>query len=116
MSFQADKPRLCQAEQTNELVLGKPDALLLKKRLTHSDAPHLDAKALIQKLDDVAKAVDLDVSTILAEQVKDSVLGTVRCWIRENNPPDIKSPEIQQFKRLLHYCQEFNRLLVEKEV
>ena len=36
-----------------------------------SDAPHLNTKALIQKLDEVAKTVDLDVSTILEEQMKD---------------------------------------------
>ena len=82
-------------------MLGKPDASLVKKLLTISAAPHLDTKAMIQKLDDVAKAVDLDVSTILAEQVKDPVLRTVRSWIRKDNPSDIKSPESQQSKDLL---------------
>ena len=32
-----------------------------------------------------------------------------------NTPPDTKSPEIQQPKGLLRYCQEFNRLLIEDE-
>ena len=80
-----------------------------------SDAPHLNTKALIQKLDEAAKTVDLDVSTILEEQMKDPVLGTVRSWIRNNAPPDSKSPEIQQSKGLLRYCQEFHRLLIEEE-
>ena len=80
-----------------------------------SDAPHLNTKALIQKLDEVAKTVDLDVSTILEEQMKDPVLGTVRSWVRYNAPPDSKSPEIQQSKGLLRYCQEYNRLLIEEE-
>ena len=80
------------------MVLGKTDASVVKKFLTDSDAPHLDTKALIQKLDEVAKTVDLDISTILAEQIKDPVLGTVRCWIRKNTPPDTKSPEVQQSK------------------
>ena len=89
--------------------------VLVKKFLTASDAPHLDTKAFIQKFDQVAKTVHLDVSTILAEQMKDPVLGTVRSWIRENTPPDTKSPEIQLSKGLLRYRQEFRRLLIEDE-
>ena len=97
-------------------MLGKTDASLAEKCLTASDAPHLNTNvdsALIQKLDEVAKTVDLDVSTILEEHMKDAVLVTVRSWIRENTPPDTKSPEIQQSKALLRFCQEFNRLLIE---
>ena len=92
-------------------MLGKTDASLVKESITTSEAPHLDTKALIQKLDEVAKAEDLDLSTILAEQFKDPVLGTVRPWHRKNTPPRIKSPEIQQSKCLLRYCQEFNLLI-----
>ena len=80
-----------------------------------SDAPHLYTKGLVQKLDEVAKTVDLDVSTILEEQMKEPVLGTVRSWIRKNTSPDVKSPEIQQSKGLLRYCQEFDRLLIADE-
>ena len=115
ISIQAEQARLCQAKQSLDLVLGKTDASLVKKFLSTSDAPHLDAKALIQKLDEVAKTVDLDVSTILDEEMKDPVLGTVRSWIREDTPPDTKSPEFQQSKGLLRYCQEFNRLLCYNE-
>ena len=115
LSIQADQARLCQAKQAHDQVLGKTDALLAKKCLSASDAPHLNIKALIQKLDEVAKTADIDVSTILEEQMKDQVLGTVRSWISKNIPPDAKSPEIQQSKALLRYCQEFNRLLIEDE-
>ena len=87
ISIQADKPRPCQAKQAHELVLEKTNASLSKNFLTVSDAPHLDTKALIQKLEEVAKTVDVDVSTILAEQMKDPVLGTVRSWIRKNTTP-----------------------------
>ena len=59
-------------------MLGKTDASLAKKCLTASDASHLHTKALIQKLDEVAKTVVFDVSTILEEQMKDPVLGTER--------------------------------------
>ena len=47
--------------------------------------------------------------------MKAPVLSTVRSWIRENTPPNTKSPEIQQSKGLLRYCQEFDRLLIEEE-
>ena len=67
ISIQADKARLCQAKQSHDIVLGKTDASLAKKCLTASDAPHLNTKALNQKLDEVAKTVDLDVSTIPEE-------------------------------------------------
>ena len=74
----------------------------------------MDTKSLIAKLDDVAKTVDLDVSTILAEQIKDPVLATVRLWHCKGILPDVKSPEIQQAKGLLRYCQEFNKTLIEE--
>ena len=96
-------------------MLGKTDASLVKKFLTTSDALYLNTKALIQKLDEVAKTVDLDVSTILGEQKKDPAFGTVRSWNRKNTPPDNKSFEIQQSKRVLRYCQEINGLLIEEE-
>ena len=93
----------------------KIDASLAKKPLTANEAPHLDTKSLIAKLDEVAKTIDLDVSTILAVQIKDPVLGTVRSWLRKRISPEPKTPEIQQSKGLLRYCQEFDRLLIEEE-
>ena len=88
--------RLCKATAAHDAVLGKIDASLAKKPLTANEAPHLDTK-----LDDVAKAVDLDVSTILAEQIKDPVLGIVRSWLRKGISPEAKSPDIQQSEGLL---------------
>ena len=108
-----DHYRLCRAKTAHDSVLGKIDASSAKKPLTITEAHHLDTKALISKLDEVAKIVDLDVSTILAEQIKDPVLGTVRCWILKQISPNVKSPEIQQSKGLLRYCQELDRLLIE---
>ena len=113
--IQADQARLCQAKQAHDSVLEKTDASLAKRCLTASDAPHLNTKALIQKLDEVANTVDLDVSTILKDQRNDPVLGTARSWICKNTPRDTKLPEIQQSKGFLRYCQEFNRLLIEEE-
>ena len=84
ISIQADQARLCEAKQAHDLVFVKTVDSLAKKCVTPSDAPHLNTKALIQKLDEVAKTVDLDVSTILEEQMKEPVLGAVRSWIRKN--------------------------------
>ena len=86
ISIQADQARLCQAKQARNLVLGKIDDSLVKKCLTASDAPHLNTKALIQKLDEFAKTVDLDVSTNLEEQMKAQylvlyVLGFVKTFL-----------------------------------
>ena len=55
------------------------------------------------------------MSTILAEQIKDPVLGVVRSWIRKGTLPEPKDPEIQQSKGLLRCCQEFDRLFFEEE-
>ena len=111
----ADNYRLCKAKAAHDVVLGKIDASLAKKPLTVAEAPHLDTMSLIAKLDEVAKTTDLDVSTILAEQIKDPVFGTVRSWIQKGSPPEPKAPEIQQSKGLLRYCQEFDRILIEEE-
>ena len=115
MNTHADHDRLCKAKAAHNAVLGKIDASLAKNSLTANEAPHLDTTSLIVKIDDVAKTVDLDVSTILAEQIKDSVLGTVRSWIQKGVSPEPKTPGIQQSKGLLRYCQEFDRLLIEEE-
>ena len=68
-------------------MLGKIDASLATKPLKNTKAPHLDTKTLLAKPDEVAKIVDIEVSTILAEQIKDRVFGTVRYWIHENRYP-----------------------------
>ena len=115
INLHADHYRLRKAKAAHDAVLGKIDASLAKKPLTANEAPHLDTKSLIVKLDDVAKTVDLDVSTILAEQIKDPVLGIGRSWLRKGISPEAKSPDIQQSKGLLRYCQEIDRLLIEEE-
>ena len=105
-----DHYRLCKAKLAHDTVLGQFDTSLTNKAQTATEAPHVDTKSLIAKLDEVSKVVDLDGSTILAEQIKDPVLGILRSWIRKGNMPDVKTPEIQQSKGLLRYCQERDRL------
>ena len=111
----ADNHRLCKTKTAQDAVMGKTNASLAQKALTAVETAHLDTKAPIAKLDDVAKTVRFDVCTILAEQIKDPVLGKVRSWIRKGTSPEPKSPQIQKSKALLRYCQKFKRLIIEKE-
>ena len=103
INLNADNCRLYKAEAGDDTVPGKIDASLAKKSLTTTEAPHLDTQSLIAKLDECAKTIDLYVSTILAEKIKDPVLGTVRSWIWKGTSPEAKGPEIKQSKGLLQY-------------
>ena len=87
------------------MVISDSDTLLAKKTLSAAAAPHLRTRGLITKLDDVATVVDLDVPTILQEQLKDPVLSIVRSWIERNLSPDLGAPENRQSKGLLRYGQ-----------
>ena len=103
MNLNADNYRRCKAKGAHDPVLGRMDASLAKKVLKADEAPHLNTRALIAKIDDVAKTVDVDVSTILAEQITKSVTGTVRSCIRKGTSPEPKTPGIQQIKGLLRF-------------
>ena len=95
-NLNADNYRLCKAKTTHDAVLGKIGASIAKKTLTATEVPQLDTRSLNAKLDDVARTIDLDFSTILAEQIKDPVLATNRSWIRKEFSPEPKTPKIQQ--------------------
>ena len=86
---------MCKAKAAYGAVLGKNDASLANRALTATEAPDLDTKSLVAKLDDVAKTVDLDASTMLAEEYEDSVLATARSWIRKRFSREPQAPEIQ---------------------
>ena len=60
-----DHYRLYKARAAHDLVLSTTDALLAKKPLLATAAPHLRTQDLITKLDDVVKVVDPDFPTIL---------------------------------------------------
>ena len=109
-----DQYRLCKARAAHDLVISDSDTLLAKRTVSAATAPHLRTQDLITKLDDVAKVVDLDISTILQEQLKDPVLSIVGSWIEKNTSPELRAPEIRQSKGLLRYGQELDRLLIEE--
>ena len=97
------------------MVLSTADALLAKKPLSATAAPHSRTQDLITKLDDVATVVDLDVTTLLQEQLKNPVLSIVRSWIERSISPNLRAPETRQSKGLLRYCQELDRLLIVED-
>ena len=103
-----DHYRLCKALAAHDLVIKDSDTLLAKETLSAAAAPQLRTQDLITKLDDVAKVVDLDVPTILQEQLKDPVLSIVRSWIDGSLSPDLRAPELRQSKGLLRYGQELD--------
>ena len=94
------------------MVLSKPDNFLAKKTLSVTAAPHLRTQDLIIKLDDVV--VDVDVPTILQDQLRDPVLSTARSWIEESVSPDLSAPAIRQSIGLLRYGEKLDRLLIEE--
>ena len=86
----ADHNRLRKAKAAHDAVLGKSDASLVKKPLTVNEAPHLDTKSLIANLDEFAKIIDLEVSTILAEQIKDQCLEQLDHGSEKEFHPNLK--------------------------
>ena len=92
----------------------KANAFSSKKTLSTTAVPHLRTQDLITELDDVAKFVDLDVSTLLQEKLKDPILSIVCSWIEGSTSLDLRAPEIPQCKTLLRYDPELERLLIEE--
>ena len=101
INLNADHHRLCKAKAEQDAVLEKSNASLGERTLTAMEAGHVDTKSLIAKLADVAKTIDVDVCMILAQQIKDPVIGNVRSWLCKGSLVDVKSPKVQQSKRLL---------------
>ena len=72
-------------------------------------------RELIGQLDKISKEAELNVTTILQEQINDPVLSVVRQWMKTGNKPTPKSPELQHSKGLMRYFQEFDRLTIEEQ-
>ena len=91
------------------------DKPLLKKSINHELYPHVDTKDLIARLSDFAKEAELDVATLVEEQINDPVLQTVRKWIKTSSKPPDKTHEILQSKALLSYYNKYEELFVDEE-
>ena len=92
INLNADNHRLCVAIFDHYAVLGKLDASLAKKLLTATEAPHLDTTSLMAKLDDVAKTIDLHVSTKLANKLKTHFMEQLDHGSEKELHPKIKLP------------------------
>ena len=65
------------------------DKLFLKKPISFELFPHVDTSDLIQKFSEFALDADLNLQTLLEEQLNDPVLKVVRKWMKTS---DIRPP------------------------
>ena len=88
---------------------------LLKKNIDHELFPHVDTKDIIQKLSDFAKEADLDIDTLVSEQINNPVLQIVRKWIKQSDKRPQKTAEVNQSKALLSYYNKYEQLYIDEE-
>ena len=91
------------------------DKPILKKPISFELFPHVDTPDLIQKLSDFARDADLDIQTLLEEQLNDPVLQVVRKWIKTSDTRPQKTPDVNQSKALLSYYNKFEQLFIEPD-
>ena len=78
-------------------------------------ASQMKTQKLFTKLAEVAKYVNLDVSTILQEKLNGQVLNVLRSRLIAGVSLVLRAPEIRQSKGLFRNCQEISRLLKEED-
>ena len=91
------------------------DNPILKKPISFELFPHVDTSDLIQKLSDFARDADLDIQTLLEEQLNDPVLQVVRKWMKNSDTRPQKTPDINQSKALLSNYNKFEQLFIEPD-
>ena len=91
------------------------DKSILKKPISFELFPHVDTPDLIQKLSDFARDADLDIQTLLEEQLNDPVLQVVRKWIKTSYTRPQKTPAIKQSEALLSYYNNLEQLFVDAD-
>ena len=91
------------------------DEPILKKPFSFELFPHVDTPDLIQKLSDFARDADLDIQTLLQEQLNDPVLQVVRKWIKTSDTRPQRTPDINQSNALLSYYNKFEQLFIEPD-
>ena len=91
------------------------DKPILKKLISFEFFPHVDTSDLIQKLSDFARESDLDLQTLLQEQLNDHVLQVVRKWFKTSDTRPQKTPDINQSKALLSYYNKFEQLFIDPD-
>ena len=91
------------------------DKPILKKPISFELFPHVDTSDLIQKLSDFARDADLDLQTLLEEQLNDPVLQVVRKWIKTSDTKPQELPDNNQSKALLSCYNKFEQLFIEPD-
>ena len=94
----ANRYRLCKAKAARDAVLGKIDASLAKKPITTTEAPHLDTKSLIAKVDDVAKTIDLTCLRYWQNKLKTQSLEQLDHGFEKELHPNLKLPKFNNQK------------------
>ena len=61
------------------------------------------------------KLLILDVTTLVEEQLNDTVLQKVRSWIKKSDKRPTKLHDINQSKALLSYFNRFEQLFIDEE-
>ena len=89
------------------------DKPILEKPISFKVFPHVDTSDLIQKLNDFANDADLDLQTLLEEQLNDPVLQVVRKWMKTSDIRPQKTPDINQSKALSSFYNKFEQLFIE---
>ena len=88
---------------------------ILKKPNPFELFPEVDTSDLIQKLSDFARDADLEIQTLLEEQLNDPVLQVVRKWIKTSDTRTQKTPDINHSKALLSYYNKLEQLFIEPD-
>ena len=91
------------------------DKPILKKPIFFELFSHVDTSDLIQRLSDFARDADLDIQTLLEEQLNDTVLQVVRKWMKTSDIKPQKTTDINQSKALLSYYNKLEQLFIEPD-
>ena len=91
------------------------DRPILMKPNSFELFPYVDTSDLIQKLSVFACDADLDIQTLLEEQLNDPLLQVVRKWMKTSDTRPEKTPDINQSKALLSYYNKFEQLFIEPD-
>ena len=75
----------------------------------------MDKSDLIRKLSNFVRKADLDIQTLLEEQLNDHVLQVVRKWIKTSDTRPQKTHDTSQSKALLSYYNKFEQLFIEPD-
>ena len=85
---------------------------MINHSIDNSTEIHVDALDLINKFSDYSKKADLNIDTILHEQITDPVIQKVRKWVKLGQEPD-DNYKIKQSKAFQSYKNNFKLLFLD---